>query len=151
MEAVQGLPLPPSHLGTESERVNACLQRTPSNTPSSSNWEVKSWKKNFKIEIEGKDSQEIKPECVRSRWNMLKMMGKKTFRAILEILSSPPQPIMGENVIWAKFTFNDILIMVMIINFICHFQAFLYSTLQHIFLAQLKIKSLSLPYRKSKL
>lgn len=38
---------------------------------------------------------------------MLKMMGKKTFRAILEIPSSPPQPGMGENMIRAKFTLNN--------------------------------------------
>ena len=55
-------------------------------------------------------------------------------------LISPPTPIMGENIIWAKFTLNDVLIIsVTIINFICNFQPFLYSALQHAFLAQLKI------------
>lgn len=84
---------------------------------------------------------------------MLKKMRKKTFcRAILEILLSSLHPIMEENMIWAKFTLNDVLIITaMIINLICNFQPFLYSAFQHAFLAQLKIKSLSFPYRKSKL
>lgn len=47
------------------------------------------------------------------------------FRAILEILLSPPHSTMGESMIRAKFPLSDVLIITVMINFICNFQPFL--------------------------